>query len=174
MEFQIDRAVEILARTPAVLRSMLGGLSDAWATSREGPDTWSPFDVVGHLIHGDETDWIARLRIILQQGESRPFDPFDRFAQFDESRGRTLEELLDTFEELREKNLQALAQLDLQPAQLDLTGVHPELGRVTARQLLATWVVHDLAHIAQIARAMAAAYAEEVGPWRAYLRVVSG
>jgi len=174
MQCQLDRTVEILAQTPGTLRAMLGKLSDPWITSDEGPETWSPFDIVGHLIHGEETDWITRLTIILEQGGSQPFTPFDRFAQYEESRGKTMGELLDSFAVLREANLQQLEDLNLQVEQMELSGTHPELGRVTLRQLLATWAVHDLGHIAQIARAMAAGYSTEVGPWRKYLRVLGG
>lgn len=172
MEFELSRTIEILRGTPATLRSWLGGLSEAWITSNAGPDTWCPFDIVGHLIHGEETDWITRVRIILEQGESQTFTPFDRFAQFEKSRGKTLAELLDRFESLRVGNLQTLEELNIQPAQLELTGTHPELGRVTLRQLLATWTVHDLGHLAQIARVMAKGYSEEVGPWGAYLPIL--
>ncbi len=173
MEFQLDRTVEILSRTPATLRAMLSGLSEPWVMSDEGPETWNAFDIVGHLIHGEEADWITRLRIILEHGEAQPFTPFNRFAQFENSRGKTLEELLDTFAALRGQNLEILKELDLQPEQLDLLrGTHPELGSVTVRELLATWAVHDLGHIAQIARAISAGYSGEVGPWRAYLPVL--
>jgi len=172
MDFQLDRTLEILEQTPGTLRALLSGLSDAWIESDEGPDTWNAYVIVGHLIHGERSDWIARLKIILEEGESRTFTPFDRFAQFEESVGQTLAELLDTFEALREENLRTLKDLDLQPEQAELRGTHPELGTVTARQLLATWAVHDLGHIAQIARAMAAGYSDQVGPWRRYLRIL--
>lgn len=172
MDFQLDRTVEILAQTPGTLRTMLSGLSDAWIESDEGTDTWNAYVIVGHLIHGERADWIARLKIILEEGESRTFTPFDRFAQLEESAGQTLAELLDTFEALREENLRVLRGFDLQHEQLELRGTHPELGAVTARQLLATWAVHDLGHIAQIARAMAAGYSAHVGPWREYLRIL--
>jgi len=172
MDFQLDRTVEILRSTPATLRALLADVSDPWIRCDEGPDSWSPFDVVGHLIHGERTDWIARTRIILEEGESRTFTPFDRFAQFQDSRGKTLAELLDTFEALREENLGILEGMKLQPDQMELTGMHPELGRVTLRQLLATWMVHDLGHIAQVARVMAKGYSDQVGPWGAYLSVL--
>ncbi len=172
MEFRLDRTIEILEQTPAALRAMLSGLSATWVTLDEGPDTWSPFDIIGHLIHGDETDWIPRLLIILEHGETRPFTPFDRFAQLERNRGKSLEELLNTFESLRTRNLEQLLRLDLQPAQLELAGTHPELGTVTVRQLLATWAVHDLGHISQTARVLAKGLSEEVGPWRAYLPVL--
>lgn len=173
MEFELERTLEILTQTPGTLRSLLGGLSDAWITANEGPETWSAFDIVGHLIHGDKTDWIPRLRIILEHGEAKTFTPFDRFAQFETSKGKTLAELLDTFEALRQENLHTLEELGLQRLQLDLSGTHPELGRVTLQQLLATWAVHDLGHIFQIARVLAKAYAAQVGPWGVYLGVLS-
>jgi hypothetical protein len=171
-EFDLPSARELLARTPATLRALLSGLSEGWVRQDEGPDTWSPFDVIGHLIHGERTDWIPRLRLILEHGPQRPFTPFDRFAMLQASAGRTLEELLATFETLRAENLRALDALALGEEQLDLQGRHPELGLVTARQLLATWVAHDLDHVVQIARTMARRYTGEVGPWTAYLRVL--
>jgi hypothetical protein len=172
--FAVDEAVAILSRTPAAIDAMLRGLPEAWLTAHEGGETWSPFDVVGHLIHGERTDWLSRARIILEHGESRPFEPFDRFAQFAESRGRTLASLLDEFAELRQQNLAALSGLALNEGDLARRGRHPALGVVTLRQLLATWVAHDLDHIMQIARVLARQYGEEVGPWRAYLRAIGG
>lgn len=173
MEFQLDPAVALLARTPGVLDAMLRGLPHAWWSSNEGPSTWSPFDVVGHLIHGERTDWIPRARIILEQGESRAFDPFDRFAQFEDSAGKEPYELLDTFAELRRANLDTLRGWRLTPEQLALRGRHPALGSVTLGELLATWVVHDLDHLAQVTRVMARQYEAAVGPWRAYLSIVN-
>ncbi len=143
MEFQLQQSIEILERTAKTLRSLLEGLSDPWLLNNEGPETFSPFDVVGHLIHGEETDWIPRTRIILEHGESRPFTPFDRFAFYETSKGKSLSKLLATFQKLREENVQALKGLKLTPEQLDLKGTHPELGQVTLRQLLATWATHD-------------------------------
>jgi hypothetical protein len=172
MEFELPRAIEILERTPATFRSLLGGLPDAWTTPAEGPDTFSAFDNLGHLIHGERADWIPRARIILAAGPDRRFQPFDRFAQFQESRGKTLGELLDQFEQLRRDNLAELRGWRLTDAELALTGEHRELGSCTLRQLLATWVVHDLGHLAQTARVMAKQYREAVGPWRAYLPVL--
>ena len=173
MEFQLDQAIEILRQTPATLRSMLNGLSDDWIKANEGPDSWSPFDIVGHLIHGEETDWLPRLKIILEHGEARPFTPFDRFAQFEKSAGKTLEELLDQFESLRNQNLVALENLQLRPEQLDLKGTHPELGTVNLGQVLATWAAHDLSHIGQISRVMAKQYTKAVGPWKEYMPILS-
>lgn len=172
MEFDLTKAIAVLERTPAAMRAMLAGLPDAWTTGNEGPETWSPYDIMGHLIHGERTDWIPRARIILDQGANRRFAPFDRFAQFRESEGKSLGELLDEFARLRADNLVTLAGWRLADSQLTLEGEHPEFGRVTLRELLATWVAHDLGHIAQTARVMAKQYRDAVGPWRAYLPVM--
>ena len=171
-EFRLDETIEILKQTPATLSSLLGGLSDEWIRCDEGPDTWSPYDVVGHLIHGEQADWIERLELMLEHGEWKTFSPFDRFAQFEASKGKTLNELLETFTALRAKSLTALAAKNLRPEQLEQRGTHPAFGSVTVRQLLATWAVHDLGHIAQIVRVMAKRYSEAVGPWSAYLRIL--
>jgi uncharacterized damage-inducible protein DinB len=173
MEFHLDEAIEILRRTPAVLNSLLLELPDVWSRKNEGPDTWCAFDILGHLIQGEETDWIPRARIILMEGEARPFDPFDRYAQFQKSIGKSLTELLKAFEISRENNLTTITQWNLTEEQLERRGVHPELGTVTLRQLLATWVVHDLSHLAQISRVMCKQYGDAVGPWKAYLPVLS-
>lgn len=172
--FEMDEAVAILARTPATLDALLRGLPDGWTAAHEGGETWSPFDVVGHLIHGERTDWVPRARIILEHGEAKAFDTFDRFAQFAASEGRTLASLLDEFALLRQGNLRELAAMRLTEADLDRRGRHPGLGVVMLRQLLATWVAHDLDHVAQISRVLARQYSDEVGPWRAYLRIISG
>ena len=172
--FVIEEAVAVLARTPATLDALLRGLPDDWVMAHEGGDTWSPFDVMGHLIHGERTDWVPRARIILDHGEARAFETFDRLAQFEVSEGRTLASLLDEFATLRQERLRELATLRLTDADLDRRGRHPELGAVTLRQLLATWVAHDLDHVVQIARVLARQYSDEVGPWRAYLRIISG
>ena len=172
MNFDLPTGVAVLERTPHVLRALLAGLPPAWTDATEGPETWSPFDVVGHLIHGERTDWMPRARLILAQGPHRRFTPYDRFAQFRESRGRSLVELLDELARLRSANLATLAGWRLTDAQLALEGEHPAFGVVTLRQLLATWVAHDLAHVAQTARVMAKQYREAVGPWRAYLPVM--
>lgn len=170
MRFDLDRTYEILERTPDVLSALLAGLSDDWVLANEGGDTFSPQDVVGHLIAGEETDWVERTDIILEHGIDRPFTPFDRFSFRDND--ASLPELLETFRALRAENLDRIQSLGLDDAKLELEGTHPELGRVRLRQLLATWAVHDLGHIRQIARAMAKQYAGEVGPWREYLRVL--
>ena len=172
MQFQLTHAFEVLKRTPATFRALLGGLPDAWTSPNEGPDTFSAFDNVGHLIHGERTDWIPRARIILAQGEDRRFEPYDRFAQYQESRGKSVAELLDEFALLRAGNLITLRGWHLSDRELALEGEHPELGTVTLRQLLATWVAHDLGHVAQTARVLARQYREAVGPWRAYLPVL--
>ena len=172
MEFQLTRALEILERTPAIFRALLGGLPEAWTAPNEGPDTFSAFDNLGHLIHGERTDWIPRARIILEQGPNRRFTPYDRFAQFRESAGKSLVELLDEFAHLRSANVEILREWNLSEAQLAQTGEHPEFGSVTLRQLLATWAAHDLSHLAQATRVMAKQYRDAVGPWRAYLPVM--
>lgn len=169
---ELERAIPVLASTPATLRAMLGGLPEDWTASSGGLEDWQPFDVVGHLIHGEETDWIPRARIILAQGENRTFVPFDRFAQATRSQGKSLSDLLAEFAHLRGRNLAELRSWNLAGEQLDLKGMHPELGEVTLRQLLATWVVHDLNHIRQIATAMARRYDAEVGPWKEYLSIL--
>jgi hypothetical protein len=170
-DFNLDEAVAILERTPAALDSLLGGIPETWARANEGEGTWSPYDVVGHLIHGERTDWMPRARHILS-GDPRPFPPFDRQAQFAESEGKSLADLLAEFTELRRRSLTELRALKLGEDDLARTGRHPELGEVALAQLLATWVVHDLDHVAQIARTMAKAYAGAVGPWQAYLSIL--
>lgn len=169
---RVLEALEVLERTPSALRGLLAGLSDAWSRCDEGPDTFSPADVLGHLIHGERTDWVPRLRIILQDGEARPFTPFDRFAFREAQAGSSLGQLLDRFEELRRENLEAVRALALDANGLARTGTHPALGRVTLAQLLAAWVVHDLGHLRQVARTMARRYRETVGPWREYLSIL--
>lgn len=172
--FSLDEGTALLERTPALLDAWLRGLPACWLAAHEGGDSWSPFDIVGHLVHGELTDWMPRVRRLLEDGEARAFDPFDRFAQFRESDGKSLDQLLDEFAGLRATNLQDLRALQLTPADFDRTGRHPALGVVTLRQLLATWVAHDLDHVTQIARVVARQYSEEVGPWREYLRVING
>jgi hypothetical protein len=172
MEFDLAAGTTVLERTPRVLRALLAELPPAWTDATEGPETWSPYDVVGHLIHGERTDWIARARLILAQGPERRFAPYDRFAQFRESQGKTLADLLDEFAAARAENLGTLAGWRLTEAQLALEGEHPAFGAVTLRQLLATWVAHDLSHLAQVSRVMAKQYRDAVGPWRAYLPVM--
>jgi DinB superfamily len=170
--FDLQAGVAVLERTPVTLREMLAGLPSQWIDGDEGPETWSPYVVVGHLVHGERTDWIPRARIILEHGLDRRFEPFDRSAQFRDSKGKSLEKLLDELADLRRENLATLTGWQLSDAQLDLQGEHPELGVVTLRELLGTWVAHDLGHIAQISRVMAKQYRDAVGPWRAYLPVM--
>lgn len=172
MEFRLDEGIAVLERTPATLRVMLAGLSLAWTDATEGPDTWSPYTVIGHLIQGERTDWIPRVQIILAQGADRQFTPFDRFAQFKESEGKSLTDLLDEFARLRTDNLTALRAMKIDEAALSLQGVHPKFGEVTLRQLLSTWVAHDLGHIVQVSRVMAKQYREAIGPWREFLSVM--
>ncbi|GAA4365758.1 hypothetical protein GCM10023185_36340 [Hymenobacter saemangeumensis] len=171
--FSLDKTLEILRQTPATLLHLTGGLSDFWVTRNEGPDTWSVYDVVGHLIHGDKTDWLPRVHTILSASPEKQFVPFDRFAQFEASKGKTLRELLQEFQAVRQQNLTQLRALPITPGDLDKTGIHPTFGPVTLRQLLSTWAVHDLDHIAQIARVMAKQYQAETGPWIAFLKVLN-
>jgi Protein of unknown function (DUF664). len=170
----MEEATAILARTPATLAAMVRGLPDRWIAANEGGETWSPFDVIGHLIHGERTDWVPRARTILEHGEARPFETFDRFAQFAKSEGRTLPSLLDEFRRRARRASRELAALGVTIADLDRRGRHPQLGVVTLRQLLAAWVAHDLDHVVQVSRVLARQYSEAVGPWRAYLRIISG
>jgi hypothetical protein len=173
MHFDLESAQVILRRTPVTLSTLVRDLPEGWTRQNEGPDTWNVVDVVGHLIHGERTDWMPRARIILEHGTAKTFEPFDRFAQSRTSGSRTLNQLLDEFSALRTGNLAELAALRLGPEHLELQGRHPELGVVTLGQLLSTWVAHDLDHLVQVARVMAKCYTEEVGPWRAYLRVLA-
>ncbi len=173
MEYQLDQAKEVLRRTPATLNALLRDLPNDWVLANEGPDTFSPYDVIGHLIEGEENDWIPRARIILEQGESQPFDKFDRFAMYEKSKGKSLSELLARFAELRGESLRQLDEMNLTPELLQKTGTHPALGIVTLSQLLSAWVVHDLGHIRQIVRVMAKQYRDAVGPWTAYLSIVN-
>jgi hypothetical protein len=169
--FSLDHTLEVLRRTPSVLKALLEGLPDRWIRGVEGPGTWSPFDVVGHLIHADRTNWIPRARAILSQ-DQQAFAAFDRAAMLQADRGRSLADLLAEFSQVRASSLDVLADMRIGDVELSRTGVHPDLGQVTLRQLLATWTVHDLDHLQQIARVMARQYAEAVGPWKSYLRIL--
>jgi len=173
MKYTLERSYQILERTPSVLKTLLTGLDNGWIMNNEGPDTFSPYDVIGHLIHGEKTDWTARTKIILEVGLSKPFVPWDRVAQYEESKGKTLEQLLEDFEKVRVKNVIWFRSLKLSETDLDKKGMHPKLGEVTLRNLLATWVVHDLTHIAQITRVMAKQYKEEMGPWPEFFRILA-
>jgi DinB superfamily len=170
--FHLDDTIELLSRTPAALQTLLRGLPEMWTHRNEGGDTWSAFDILGHLISGERKDWMPRLRILMENGEARAFDPFDRFAQFQETKGKKMEDLLDEFADLRHENLVALRGLKLKHDNLGRRGKHPSLGPVTLQELLATWAVHDLTHLHQLARVMAHQYREAVGPWSAYLGVL--
>ena len=172
MDFRLDDGVPVLRRTPAVLNELLRDLPDSWIHATEGPATWSPYDVVGHLIHGERTDWIPRVEHMLRHGDAVAFPPFDREAMFEASRGRSLDELLDTFRELRAASLDRLAALKLTDVDLARPGRHPEFGAVTLGQHLATWVAHDLSHLGQVVRVLARQYGGVVGPWRAYLSIL--
>lgn len=169
--FDLEEATALLERTPRVLAALLDGLPEIWLTCTEGEATWSPYDVIGHLIHGERTDWIPRARHILA-GNSEPFKQFDRTAQFRESRDIEIRVLLNTFAQLRRENLTVLRDMHLNPEDLQKRGVHPELGSVTLGELLATWVAHDLDHVGQIARTMAKVYKGATGPWHEYLSIL--
>jgi len=173
VDFDLRLSIDVLERTPATLRALLQDVDPNLARGTEGPDTFSPFDNIGHLIDGEETDWMPRARIILAQGPNRRFEPYDRFRHRARNAKRTLDSLLDEFARLRAENLRELESWKLTEAQLDLPGEHPSLGPVTLRQLLSAWVVHDLGHIAQVARVMAKQYRTEVGPWVPYLPVLT-
>ncbi len=173
MNFDLDLSIGVLERTSGALKALLGGLAEPWVRGTEGPDTFSAFDVVGHLIDGEETDWIVRARIILARGENPRFEPFDRFRHRTRNAGRSLASLLDELEGLRAANLTLLRSWRLSASDLDLPGMHPSLGGVTLRELLAAWVVHDLEHIAQISRVIAKQYGDQVGPWVPFLPVLT-
>jgi hypothetical protein len=172
MDFSLKDSVEMLSQTPEVLRVLLKAIPDEWAKANEGEGTWSPFDILGHLVHGERTDWIPRARIILDHGADKVFEPFDRYAQERDSKGKTLKDLLAEFARLRSENIKTLDSLRITQADLERQGLHPELGIVTLRQLISTWTTHDLAHLHQITRTMARQLKEEVGPWREYLSVL--
>ncbi len=172
MDFTIKKSIEILERTPDVLDTMLRNISVDWTKNNEGEDTWSVYDIIGHLIHGEKTDWIPRTEIILSDKPDKTFVPFDRFAQFKESQGKSLKQLLTEFKRLRKKNIRLLLSKKITDKNLEEKGIHPAFGEVTLSQLLSTWVVHDLNHIAQISRVMAKQYKAEVGPWVEYLKIL--
>jgi hypothetical protein len=172
MKFNLEKSIEILEKTPTVLNAMLQNISPDWTSNNEGGDSWCVYDIIGHLIHGEKTDWMPRAEIILSENPDKSFTPYDRFAQFKESKGKSLQQLLDEFEILREFNIGNLRSKDISGEDLQRKGIHPAFGEVSLSQLLATWVVHDLNHIAQISRVMAKQYKEAVGPWVEYLRVL--
>lgn len=172
MTFNLQHTITLLQRTPTVIKDLLKDLPEEWILATEGGDSWSPFDVVGHLVHGEKTDWIPRIMIILNDSDQKTFEPYDRFAQFKMSKGKTLQDLLDEFENCRIQNLEQLKGLKLTEADLDRQGIHPSLGLVSMRNLLAAWVVHDHGHIAQISRVLAKQYTQEVGPWTRYMTIL--
>jgi hypothetical protein len=173
MGFELQQTIALLSCTPSALNAFLRDLPEAWTVSNEGGKSWSPYDIVGHLIHGERTDWMPRARMVLEQGENCAFDPFDRLAQERESQGKSLPELLDEFVKVRSENLDDLRAMNLQLGDLQRRGRHPALGVVTLSQLLATWAVHDMTHLHQLSRVMAYQYREAVGPWSAYLGVLN-
>jgi hypothetical protein len=173
MQFALDKTIEILERTPFVLDALLEGISPEWTNRNEGGETWSVFDVIGHLVHGEQTDWITRTEIILTDNRQKKFEPFDRFAQFKAIKGKTLEQLLGEFRELRVANIRKLRELNIRENDLIKTGIHPTFGEVTLAQLLSTWAVHDLDHISQIARVMGKQYKEQTGPWVEFLKILN-
>lgn len=172
MEFNLDQSISILSKTPKLIRDLLSNIPEEWALNNEGEGSWSPYDIIGHFIHGEKTDWIPRSRIILGEQEDKSFVPFDRFAQEEESKGKSLEKLLDEFENLRQENIESLKGFHLNEELLNKTGIHPEFGEVNLRQLLATWTIHDLVHINQMTRVMAKNYTQAIGPWRNYMKLL--
>jgi DinB superfamily len=173
MKYSAAKSIEILEQTPAVLATLLAGLSDDWVMNNEGPETFSPYDVLGHLIHGEKTDWAIRAKMILEFGNTKTFERWDRFAQYEESKSKSLQQLLHDFDAIRKENMLWFKALHLTEADLDKKGMHPVLGEVTLRNLLATWVVHDLTHIAQVTRVMAKQYKDQMGPWPEFFRILS-
>lgn len=172
MKFELNQSIDVLSRTPGTLNTLLRGLPNDWTHQNEGPDSWSPFDVIGHLIHGEKTDWVPRATLIMGNGDKH-FQPFDRFAMFEASKGKSLDQLLDEFQVLREEGLERLKSLNIQESDLEKEGIHPYFGNITLRNLLSTWVTHDLNHIYQIVRVMAKLYKEETGPWPEYIRLLN-
>lgn len=172
MKYDLNKSTEILSNTPTALETLLKNLSNDWLYANEGPDTWSPFDIIGHLVHCERTDWMERIKIILNDGDKN-FKPVDRFAQLTENKGKSIAELLEDFKSLRNKNLEEVKELDISETTLDRKGIHPAFGEVTLRQLLATWVVHDLNHVSQITRVLAKQYKDETGPWVEYLPILN-
>ena len=173
MKYKVNEAIQILEKTPLILKTLLSQLDDSWIHNNEGAETWSPYDIVGHLIHGEKTDWLPRVKIILSDND-KPFNAFDRFAQFENSKGKTINELLNEFEILRIENIRNLKSLNISETDLEKTAIHPEFGLVTLRQHLSTWVIHDLTHLSQITRVMAKQYKSETGPWIKYFPKLEG
>lgn len=174
MNFNLNHTLSFLNRTPESLQTLLAGLPEAWTHHNEGENTWSPYDIIGHFIHGEKTDWVPRARIILSDEAHKEFVPFDRFAQFENSKGKSLEVLLEEFKQLRKENVETVRSWNITPNQLNRTGLHPDLGSVTLKQLLSTWQVHDFSHLNQLSRVMAKIYRDEVGPWAQYISLIRG
>jgi hypothetical protein len=172
MEFEINRSLQVLERTPRVIEALLKDLDEEWIINNEGGDTWSPYIVTAHLVYADKTNWIPRVKAIVDEGSDKKFPPFNRLGQIEDSKGKSLEDLIASFKDLRKQNIATLKNILSDEKSLDLTGIHPEFGEVTLRQLISTWVVHDLAHVSQIVRVMAKQYKEAIGPWAAYISVV--
>jgi DinB superfamily len=172
MKYDLNKSIEVLERTPTVLKALLNGISDDWTMNNEGPETFSPYDVAGHLIHAEKTNWPERIHMILAYGTTKTFEDFDRFAMYENSKGKSITQLLEEFEVLRKNNIQWFRELKLKESDLDKMGLHPKLGEVKLRQLLSSWVVHDLSHIAQIARIMAKQYKKDVGQWKDFFRLL--
>lgn len=171
--FSLEKSMEILEKTPLILMEALQNLSNSWIFSNEGRNTWSPYDVLGHFLHGDEVDWVPRIKIILSNDENKTFETFDRFAQFEKNKNKSMNQMLQEFKELRKIKIDELKKLNINNENLSLKGIHPELGEVTLQQLIATWVVHDLSHLAHILRIIANQYKSEVGPWIEYLKILN-
>lgn len=173
MEFSLDQSIEILERTPNILDAYLNQISEDWLRHNEGENTWSPYDIAGHLVFGEKTDWMARIKIILNDSENKLFEPFDRFAQQNEDQNRPVSALIEEFRSLRNANLKELKSLNIQQSDYSRIGLHPAFGQVTLAQLISSWVVHDLGHIAQISRVMSKQYKTEVGPWVEYMSILN-
>lgn len=173
MKYNLNEAISILSKTPLVLKELLENLSKDWTHQNEGGDSWSPYDVIGHLVHGEKTDWMPRLEIVVSNASNKTFEPYDRFAQFEMSKGKSLSHLLKDFEMLRKQNLNTLRAKNLTEIDFEKEAIHPELGTVSLRNMLSAWVVHDLGHIAQVSRVLAKQYHEEIGPWARYLTIVN-
>lgn len=172
MKFKLDDAIQILERTPQTFYTLLHNIEEKWSTNNEGAETWSPHDIIGHLIHCDLHNWIPRIQLILSSDTVRSFEPFDRFAQMNNKKQVSVDELLDEFMQIRHDAVEQLREMKITASHLNKTALHPELGTVTLSQLIATWTAHDLAHLAQTSRVMAKQYKEEVGPWKNYIRIL--
>ena len=173
MNFDLNKSIELLERTPRVYKSLFYGLSSDWGSIDEGENTWNAYNIIGHLIYGEQTDWIPRARIILSDTKDKTFEPYDRFAQDKLFKGVAIDTLLDEFEVIRLKNIEELKSWNLTAQDLDKEGIHPDLGSVTLRELIATWTIHDLGHLNQISRVIVKHYGNDVGPWAKYSRILT-